>query len=328
MILQADARYIPLPESSIDAIVTDPPYELGFMGKKWDARGIAYDVGLWIELLCVLKPGGYLLAFGGTRTYHRMTCAIEDAGFEIRDSLHWIYGSGFPKSKASLKPAHEPIVLARKSARYSAPLNVDECRVGTQPRLNPPAGNKPGGAAYMMGITGMPQDVPPREAEGRWPPNILLDEDAAVAMDKQTGILTSGTGAVKKSTGQGWQSSSMRGTESRPVGTPNIEYGDSGGASRFFPVFKYQAKAPPRERPDIDGIRHPTVKPLKLMEWLVRLVTPPNGTVLDPFAGSGTTGEACLNQGYRCILIEKDPDYIKLIKERMNNAKQRGSISS
>ena len=129
-----------LPDCSIDSIVTDPPYELGFMGKKWDATGIAYDVNLWLECLRVLKPGGHLLAFGGTRTYHRMTCAIEDAGFEIRDCIVWLYGSGFPKSHnlknewdgwgTALKPANEPIVLARKPLTGTVAANVTEHGTG------------------------------------------------------------------------------------------------------------------------------------------------------------------------------------------------------
>jgi site-specific DNA-methyltransferase (adenine-specific) len=273
------------------------------------------------ECLRVLKPGGHLLAFGGTRTYHRLSCGIEDAGFEIRDSLHWIYGSGFPKGKACLKPAHEPVVMARKPGAGSPPLpGLDACRVGDDLRTNQPAGNKPGGASYIMSITGMPHDAEARAAEGRWPPNILLSDEAAEEMNRQSGKLTSGSGNFIRESSADFSGniSPAYGAESRPAGQQMISYGDTGGASRFFPCFRYQAKAPPSERPKVNGIAHPTCKPVALMRWLVKLVTPPEGIVLDPFAGTGTTAEACLDEGFKCILIERDEDYLKLIRARMN----------
>jgi hypothetical protein len=243
-IVEGDNREVlaRLPDACVDAVVTDPPYELAFMGKRWDATGIAFDPDLWRAVLRVLKPGGHLLAFSGTRTYHRMVCAIEDAGFEIRDQLAWMFGTGFPKSKnvamsidkgegvighrsiaavtagvddnsggrgpdrsvgayvpggdtpgaawagwgTALKPAHEPIVLARKPligtvaanvlAHGTGGLNVDSCRIGSEARVNAPAGNKPGTHAYNMGVVGMPQDAEGRDCIGRWPANVLMDE--------------------------------------------------------------------------------------------------------------------------------------------------------
>jgi DNA modification methylase len=375
------------PDDHFSSVVTDPPYALNFMGRQWDSftgrpsrNGSSFtaekhEFQSWCEqwageCLRVLKPGGHLLAFGGTRTYHRLTCGIEDAGFEIRDSLHWIYGSGFPKSlnvsKAidkttgaereitgpgqpygrgslrnrsrvemvtapatenavqwddwgtALKPAHEPIVLARKPLdgtvvqnvlEYgTGALNIGGCRLngGKQGPACSELGNDPGTGSGWDGNT------------GRWPPNILLSQDAAAEMDTQSGILTSGTGAFKRISAKGGSNSASIGAESRSEGTEMLSYGDSGGASRFFPCFKYQAKAPRSERPCSDEVKaHPTVKPLGLMRWLVRLVTPPEGIVLDPFAGTGTTGEACSLEGFRYILIEREEDYIKLINIRL-----------
>jgi len=414
-ILHGDSRVIlrGYPDNFFDSCVCDPPYELGFMGKRWDSTGIAYDVGLWEQVLRVLKPGAHLAAFGGTRTYHRMTCAIEDSGFEIRDSLHWIYGSGFPKSldisKAidklhgaerteitgvklgheefagrkttghlvtpegntnegwtrpwaakedaaerysakfapatedaaawdgwgtALKPSHEPIVLARKPfpdtvasnvlKHGTGGLNIDATRVGDVPLVNPPAGNKPGGAAYMMSVHGMPQDAEARTVEGRWPPNVLYGHSdgcngecvpgcPVLELNTQSGIQTSG-----KSSGihLAYQGDSDTGFL-RGVSSPDNQYDDTGGASRFFPCFKYNAKAASKERPRGE-VAHSTVKPLELMRWLVRLVTPPEGVVLDPFAGSGTTGEACVQEGMNYVLVEKEADYIQLINDRLS----------
>lgn len=393
-VLQGDCIAVmrALKDNSVDAICTDPPYGLEFMGKTWDGadgfrrslnpadadrenvfgrtsktspeyitgkpsgarirrqsehdrttRGNthntttslisrnapeSYVAGSVYEQWCqawaeeclrVLKPGGHLLAFGGTRTYHRLACGIEDAGFEIRDSLHWVYASGFPKSKACLKPSHEPVVLARKSAKKMEPFpGLDACRVahvseadrsesvkknqhadfGSAPRQNhifgdmsqEPAGNYDGNA-------------------GRWPPNIMFDEEMAAELDKQSGVKASHIGKPRRSSAPG---------DGYGMVHTGSEYEDTGGASRFFPCFRFQAKASSKERPRVDGIAHPTVKPLGLMRWLVRLVTPPGGIVLDPFAGSGTTGEACLEEGFNCILIEREPDYVKLIKTRLN----------
>ena len=367
-----------LPDASVDACVTDPPYELGFMGKGWDATGIAYDVDLWREVWRVLKPGGHLLAFGGTRTWHRLACAIEDAGFEVRDSIAWMYGSGFPKSldvskaidKAAgaerevvgtrfraatgraeqgsggyafsedftetapatdaartwqgwgtaLKPAFEPVVVARKPlagtvagnvlAHGTGALNIDGCRIGETVETWPATRARPLNSRDMHHnyVNGGSETVSTGEAPaGRWPANVILDEDQAAALDEQSGERgASSVGSLSRTYdyAQGGQV---------PSDQP-FDYGDSGGASRFF----YVAKADASERPKVGGVAHPTVKPLALMRWLVRLVTPPGGVVLEPFAGSGTTVEACLLEGFRCIAIEKGDEYLPLIEARIH----------
>lgn len=426
------------PDSSVDAVATDPPYELGFMGKSWDASGIAYDPALWAEVLRVLKPGGHLVAFGGTRTYHRLACAIEDAGFEVRDSLHWIYGSGFPKSydvgKAidqaggsspaeqsavlrtareragltrdqvaaavgcttssvrdweegrargagrpvehivpsaqyrarladllgytaderaiagvrtdrrgdgtviglghsgveygrpvtkeavrwdgwgtALKPAHEPIVLARKPLAGTVAVNVLEygtgaihigaCRVPptgeSRPRVDEASQERRYTERGSTNLAALPGAWSGGDPAGRWPTNVVLSHPPLVVGGEAVGdACTSGC------------------IEGCPVAELDRQ---SGGASRFFPVFRYEAKAPARERPKLpDGTTHPTVKPLALMRWLVRLVTPPGGLVIDPFAGSGTTGEAAVREGARAILIERETAYAELIKARLS----------
>jgi len=371
-----------LPDCSVDSIVTDPPYELGFMGKGWDSTGIAYDVGMWRECLRVLKPGGHLLSFGGSRTFHRMAVAVEDAGFEIRDSIAWLYGSGFPKSldvskaidKAAgvsrksigpgrnhgggksdarssykpgaevpdltapatpdaehwqgwgtaLKPAFEPIVVARKPfagtvaanvvAHGTGALNIDASRTATSEDTSRP--NGPVGYGWGNGATG----IGGGNTAGRWPTNVVLDESQAVALDKQTGVLTSGANPTKRG------SDKFRNSYGDFKGQADIEPArgsESGGASRFFPTFRYDAKAPSSERPDVDGKQHPTVKPLDLMRWLVRLVTPPGGVVLEPFAGSGTTIEAALLEGFSCIAVEMEADHLPLIMQRIRKPLQQ-----
>lgn len=381
-----------LPDNSVDSVVTDPPYALSFMSKDWDKSHP--DPRIWKECFRLLKPGGHLLSFGGTRTWHRLCCDIEDAGFEIRDSIAWLYGNGFPKgldvSKAidkaagaerevvgtrkkldsygeqpgnsvyggdpnhdglqvitapttdaakqwagwstALKPSHEPIIMARKPLaggstvaanvlkHGTGALNIDACRVGDGERVNAPVGNKPGGASLHMSVVGLPQDVEARTASGRWPTNVVLDNIVAAELDRQSGVLTSGKllphhADNGKNAGAFGAYTGASGRES---------YGDSGGASRFFPVFKYQSKAPTRERPsyvDDNGkkISHSTVKPVELIRWLLRLVTPSGGVVLDPFAGSGTLAEAVLveDAGHCAILIEKEEEYLPLINARI-----------
>lgn len=395
-----------LEDGVVDSIVTDPPYALDFMGKDWDSFGGGERFQAWCEgwaaeCFRVLKPGGFVAAFGGTRTYHRLACAIEDAGFEIRDSLHWIYGSGFPKSldvskaidKAAgaerevigersvgrgslgnrsrveqgyrptelnpegrvvvtasatpaaaqwegwgtaLKPSHEPIVLARKPLtgtvaanvleHGTGALNIDGCRIETTDHWEATGTQSAAGVSYAGSADGsLNVSVSSTHPGGRWPPNILLTHSPdcpesgpcapgcpVAEMDRQSGISTS-----KSSTGR---QTAKQGTAALGnfTGTDNMAGHDSGGASRFFPVFRYQAKAPTRERPHIEGIpAHPTVKPLGLMMWLTKLVTPPGGLILDPFAGTGTTGEAAVIQGFDCLLIEKEPAHVKLIEARM-----------
>ena len=527
-----------LPDASVDAVVTDPPYGLEFMGKEWDSfapadmvkrsgwehaqsgAGIARDPStpqgrtgvsfhkrrstykcgrcgkrdafknrqqcggssdhdwqhewvdkqpvemlafqqwcqLWAaECLRVLRPGGHLLAFGGTRTYHRMACAIEDAGFEIRDSIHWTYGSGFPKSldvskaidKAAgaarevvgiahadrypngpggngfhggvgrgadgsrdepqmltapatdaarqwdgwgtaLKPSHEPIVVARKPlvgtvagnvlAHGTGAINIDGCRVGTTVETWPKSRSYPFGGDVTYGSTNAPEATGDAPA-GRWPANTILthapdcDPDGGceagcpcAEMDAQSGVSTSvGVAAFKP------RSVYNADAEGYDISGTEIGYGDTGGASRFFPAFYYTAKASSAERPRVgkagggngkqnyggykvkccdecgkrwpsteeqscghdgwhwaepldrqpDTVAHPTVKPLDLMRWLVRLVTPPGGVVLEPFAGSGTTAEACVVEGFRCIAIEREADYLPLIEARLSKPIER-----
>lgn len=376
-----------LPDASIDAVVTDPPYSLAFMGRSWDTFKPS-EFQAWCEkwateCLRVLRPGGYLLAFGGTRTYHRLACGIEDAGFEVRDSLHWIYGQGFPKGKAALKPSHEPIVMARKPDRKSAPLpGLDACRVEHGADVDQTAvqrqQNRHDGDANWRMRPGHEQ--PMYAPAGRWPPNVLLTHSAdcqpagmrrGSRIDKAAAVLPddrsaygSGLNGARPARGHGdadgmetveaWdcapgcpvaeldrQSGDRR---SAYPGNPDaaaayadtqvqrepgscyglrqpgngMSYADSGGASRFFPVFRYQAKASSKERPRLpDGTAWPTVKPLALMRWLVRLVTPPGGTVLDPFAGTGTTAQAAALEGFSCVLAEKDPVAVALIRQRL-----------
>lgn len=433
-----------LPDASVDAIVTDPPYELGFMGKTWDASGIAYNTELWRQCWRVLKPGGHLLAFGGTRTYHRMTVAIEDAGFEIRDSLHWIYGSGFPKGQdiaksidkrrddraetlqvtawlaaqtqaagwdrarlnalfgfhtrgmathwitqgvaarvptleqwdqlqqaigfndieirplvaelnarrgtlgeawsqrevigqrttgigtgrgtvaviqdsdnldltapasaaarqwqgwnTALKPAHEPIVLARKSTGFNTTvanvlehgtgaLNVDGCRTEAGQDYREKCASVVGIASPRNGDTlgewtGAREDS--AHTAGRWPTNVVLGH----------------------------------GPECADACAPGCPVAELGAEARFFPAFRYEAKAPASERPRLaDGTAHTTVKPLALMQWLVRLVTPVGGLVLDPFAGSGTTLAAGRHEGMRAVGIEEHEPYAQLCVQRLS----------
>jgi site-specific DNA-methyltransferase (adenine-specific) len=408
-----------LADNSIDSIVTDPPYELGFMGKKWDSSGIAYSVELWTECLRVLKPGGHLLAFSGSRTYHRMVVAIEDAGFEIRDMISWISNKTFPKSlnigkaidKAAgakreiigtnlnvvreskvaggsdfggftqansditapatdeakqwdgwgtgLKPTVEPIVMARKPLEGTVAnnvlsygtggLNIDGSRIGTEQRTNNYAGRS-------VALTQERSDVAAgifagngdgsTTVQGRWPANLILDEDTAELLDEQSGVSKDGvavkrnrnTAEIELSYQGGWRKS-------------NIDQGFSGlgGASRFF----YVAKASKRDRnegleglPEQVGAKqfnqgmegkqrsdgsvikeapsqtnfHPTVKPTSLMEYLIKLVTPPNGTVLDPFTGSGSTGKAAILQGFDFIGIEMTEEYLPIIEARLKHA--------
>ena len=397
-----------LQSNSVDAIVCDPPYELGFMGKSWDSSGIAYSVELWTQCLRVLKPGGHLLAFGGTRTWHRLAVAIEDAGFEIRDNIAWLYGSGFPKSHnvalgidkkqghanrgraiptaskyqasdieeknkltsnpveayeakseeaakwdgwgTALKPAHEPIVVARKPLigtvaqnvlKYGVgALNIDATRIGTGQGVvtfdrtaRVEAGN-----TYDLGtVTAMHES-----GQGRWPANIILDEYTAELLDEQSGI--------SKSTRNEMPVADIRGgkfvgsNRNRDFSTIR-GHSDSGGASRFF----YVAKASKRDRNEgLDELpdqilmgrdegqderqvpyktrsnpvknTHPTVKPTALMQYLIRLVTPDNGVVLDPFAGSGSTGKAAILEGKRFIGIELTAEYLPIIEGRLKHA--------
>jgi site-specific DNA-methyltransferase (adenine-specific) len=317
-----------LPADSVDAIVTDPPYGLAFMGKKWD-----YDVPseeIWRECLRVLKPGGHLLAFAGTRTQHRMAVRIEDAGFEIRDLIAWVYGSGFPKSLnldgehkgwgTALKPALEPITVARKPligtvaenvlAHGTGALNVDKCRVGTDGGTA--KGSKPmgeGNGIYGAGLHGACEIT--QLSAGRWPANLIHD-----GSDEVVGLFPV-TGASKAAPRGGTNPNPMNWGNGRTDGDIVKGHTDNGGsAARFF----YCAKASKRDRDE--GNNHPTVKPPDLMRYLCRLVTPPGGIVLDPFMGSGSTGKAAMLEGFDFIGIERDPEYVKIAEARINEAKR------
>lgn len=474
-----------LPDNSVDSVVTDPPYGLsntkpaqvadvlaawvtgdteavpakkgGFMGADWDS--FVPPPAVWAECLRVLKPGGHVAVFAGARTQDLMGLSIRLAGFEIRDTLGWIYGSGFPKSMdvskaidkigarpketvvklkaelrqvfdasgmtlselnnrcgfeasgylrtsstwaelfplhekwvvmrevigsdtdfsdefkaaerevigkkqwtnsanhfvpgedhtqrvklditapatseaqlwdgwgTALKPAIEPIILARKPldgtvaanvlAHGVGGLNIDGCRVPTSDRWKASGTQSAPGAALQGSADGsLNVSVSSTHEAGRFPANVLLDEHAAKEMDEQSGVSVSTAGrrsGTHFSAGNGGVP-----TPDRPRGG----HTDSGGASRFFPVFKYQAKAPKKERPvivreDSTKVQHPTVKPVALMSWLVTLITPEGGTTLDPFAGTGTTLQAARDKGFNTIGVEQDADYIQLIGERL-----------
>jgi site-specific DNA-methyltransferase (adenine-specific) len=314
---------------TVDAVVTDPPYHLvqtsrggsqrvagtgpfarhtlstkGFMGKEWDGGDVAFRPETWKAALDVLKPGGRLLAFAAPRTYHRMACAIEDAGFAIEDQMMWIFGSGFPKHRSKLKPAHEPIVVARKPGPL-LPLNIDGCRVDAERRPLIAPNRRLEGNVYRPGLHGARQIG--HTTEGRYPANVMHDGSAEV-LDAFAAF-----GERQSRPGR----TEVRGASVNCYGaatrTDGPAHDDTGTAARFF----YCPKASKKERA---GSKHPTVKPLALMRYLCRLVTPPGGVVLDPFAGTGTTGEAARLEGFRSILIERDADYLADIRTRLKRA--------
>lgn len=422
-----------IPDESVDAVVADPPYGLantdpvhvvealtrwaqgdrdfvpsgrGFMGKEWDA--FVPPPAVWDECARILKPGGHLLAFAGSRTFDLTTLSIRFAGFEVRDSIAWLYGSGFPKSMdvskaidkaagaerevvstgkpvkrmipgadqvatgswikdngrtftptetraatdaarewegwgTALKPAFEPVVVARKPlgertvaanvlAHGTGALNIDATRIGTDGGTS---GVRGGGmyqydgfstlaelraAAERGGKCPRGQDARATLARvernaadanvvetGRWPANVALDESQAAALDEQSGTTKSRSGKRNAPKDAG-TFGAYAGDERDRLG-----HSDTGDASRFF----YVAKAPKSERPVVDGTAHPTVKPLALMRWLCRLVTPPGGVVVDPFAGSGTTLEAAYLEGFESIGVEMTPEYWPLIAARI-----------
>jgi DNA modification methylase len=390
--------------ASVDSIVTDPPYHLismvkrlsktnkddidknftkiipgqktnpyetisrGFMGQTWDGGDIAFRPDVWVEAYRVLKPGGHLLAFGGTRTYHRMVCAIEDAGFEIRDQIGWVYGSGFPKSyniskaidKAAgvecdvigskksvnsnntnsmgiynleynitnptsseakqwegwgtaLKPAWEPIVVARKPLEGTVAdnvlsygtgaININDCRVNLDGNYKSKSNGRPSQTKLYDNYNSENANIP--DTIGRWPANIIHD-----GSDEVLNYFPITKSVATKNNIDSYDGQSnvkfLRGQSN-----PNNQRSDSGSAARFF----YSAKTSKSDRED--GNDHPTVKPTDLMRYLCRLVTPPNGTVLDPFMGSGSTGKAALLEGFDFIGIEKEIKYFKIAQQRI-----------
>jgi site-specific DNA-methyltransferase (adenine-specific) len=406
-----------MPDNCVDSIVTDPPYELGFMNKKWDSSGISYDQGLWSECLRVLKPGGYLLAFGGTRTFHRLAVAIEDSGFELRDTIMWLYSSGFPKSLdvsknldklagvedlrpddgpnpsrrpsaytwssgnghtamrpdrktsaysdeaklwegwgTALKPAYEPIIVARKPLDGTVVnnllkwgvgvININGCRINYASEADKKLGqsSRPStskGMSYYSESYSDSFDRTDRSSiNGRWPANITFDETAAALLDEQSGISRSSQRVGKRS-------GKDSGTFGEFSGQDNVVMGhsDSGGASRFFYVSKTSLKEreagldhlPLTRESDCqkdDGVggdnprnrtntarrnHHPTIKPIELMRYLVRLVTPKGCVVLDPFMGSGSTGCACALEGMDFIGIDIDPSYVIIAEARIKH---------
>ncbi|HDS1582002.1 TPA: site-specific DNA-methyltransferase [Stenotrophomonas maltophilia] len=344
-------------DNSVDALVTDPPYGLSFMGKRWD-----YDVPsteIWAECLRVLKPGGHLLAFAGTRTQHRMAVRIEDAGFEIRDMIAWVYGSGFPKSHngpwggTALKPALEPITLARKPlastvegnwrVHGTGALNIESCRVQTHESLFGGAYSAGGrSVSPAMSPTGMNRagacvGTEYQQPTGRWPANLIHDGSAEVlaafpAAPGQQGDLR-GHSRDRVSLGIYGDMGAARDAIARA---------DSGSAARFFYCAKatredrndgldsgqapaVSAGATMRDRetanwPERNGNHHPTVKPTDLMRYLCRLVTPAGGLVLDPFMGSGSTGKAAVLEGFQFVGIEQDPVYAAIAEARIRVA--------
>lgn len=344
MILNMDCRQgmAMLPDNSIDAILTDPPYEIGFMGKGWDKTGIAFDVELWREALRVLKPGGHLLAFSSARTYHRMTCAIEDAGFDIRDQIMWVYGGGFPKSKnldgdwagwgTALKPAHEPICMARKPligtvaanvlAHGVGALNIDGCRV----ELNGDYKSKANGRPSQ---TGMPDNYNSEKGNqpdtiGRWPANLIHDgsDDVIAAFPSAPGQLANVSINSHARKTQNTYGDMRRGRaqidNKGAVGfkmKPGERRSDSGNASRFF----YCARASKSER-GVDN-KHPTVKPIKLGRYLAKLICPKGGLLVDLFAGSGSFGVAAKLEGVSFIGFDTDPESVNVGNARIDSAK-------
>lgn len=350
-----------LPGDCVDSVVTDPPYDLtagkrggsgprsvnrrapqgpsmigtGFMGLGWDASGIAFDPSFWAQVGRVMKPGANLLAFGSPRTWHRLACAVEDAGLEIVDQIAWIHAQGMPHGldiakaldrrrscapdaaslpqrdgwNTQLRPAFEPVLVARKPlegtfadnavAWGTGGFNVDACRIG--------------GGDGALGR--WPADVAFSHAPGCGPRSCAPGCPVA-ELDRQSGIRRSGANPTRRGSDIFRNVyGTFRGDPERTV-TP-ARGAEEGGASRFF----FVSKAPASERPVVEGVSHPTVKPLDLLRTLVRLSTPPGGVVLDPFAGSGTTVEAAILEGFGWIGVEREERYVPLVEARIARAR-------
>jgi DNA modification methylase len=304
-----------LPASSIGAVVTDPPYGLEFMGKAWDR--VLPSTQVWRELVRVMKPGAHAAVFGFPRLYHRLACDVEDAGLEIRDSLLWLYGSGFPKSLnlrgvwegwgTALKPAYEPIVLARRAldgtlARNArrhgtGPLNIEGCRVGDEGGTTV-VGPKGTG---LLGVDGGGKAL--LEGRGRWPANVLTDEAAAELIEEHARYFY----CAKASTSE--REAGLEQFDPRPIDQSRKPK----AAGRRSPRAGTGRRGDDRHNP------HPTVKPIALMRWLVRLIVPPGQVVLDPFVGTGTTAIAAALEGRDYIGIELDPHYARLARVRIDH---------
>ena len=382
----------------VESVVTDPPYELGFMGKSWDASGIAFDKKTWELAFQLLKPGGYLLAFSASRNYHRMAVAVEDAGFEIRDQIMWIYGSGFPKSLnigmgvdkkqgnervtvgertrnvkpfdddngwnsnnttgnhiytkgntewegwgTALKPAHEPIVMARKPLEGTVVdnvlehgvggINIDGCRVGKEILEEQIAGR-----SNKIGTFERKDMITPKR-EGRYPANVIHD-GSDVVQDIFPNTKSSNVSRERKAGTEFGQSSGWNKHNNVDSGLMPA-YGDEGSASRYFycpktaksernqglvefddKQYSHDGRKKSIENPyqrnkSISKNSHPTVKPVELMKYLCRLVTPKGGTVLDPFMGSGSTGMAAKDEGFDFIGIEREKEYFEISEQRI-----------
>ena len=331
-----------LPDNSVDSIVTDPPYGISFMGKGWDHSVPLKEV--WAEALRVLKPGGHLLAFAGTRTQHRMAVNIEDAGFEIRDMIAWVYGSGFPKSQniskaieksgddgaekwdgwgTALKPALEPITVARKPLtektivknvlKYgTGAINIEESRIATNPDVDDPRLGGKGSwktdkAAKDVYVGGYAGEEISSSASGRFPANLIHDGSNEVTELFPNSKSCSSPSKAKP-----------EGTIFGGARTQGAIYpGEDGSSARFF----YCAKTSKKDRNEgVEKNHHPTVKPTDLMRYLVRMVTPKGGTVLDPFMGSGSTGKGAVLEGFKFVGIELDPDYMEIAEARIKFA--------
>lgn len=336
LLLQGDCRELMARwgENQVESIVTDPPYDLGFMGKSWDSLHSDFHYSWAVEAFNVLKPGGHMLVAGIGRTVHRMICAVEDAGFEVRDQIYHVFGTGFPKGLdlgkhldswegwgTGLKPAVESWTLFRKPISEKnvalnvlrwgvGGLNIDVCRIGKELRHNASAGNKPGGNSLVLSERGMPVNVPGRDVQGRFPANLIHDgSEEAIE-----GFSSTATGYRPKQSHAIWNEQGKHCYGSGVGVYQGIKpYNDSGSAARFF----YCAKAGKSERGE--GNNHPTVKPLALMRYLCRLITPPDGIVLDPFMGSGTTVIAAIQEGFGAIGMEQDHHYYCIAKRRIGN---------
>jgi DNA modification methylase len=389
-----------LPDASVDAVVTDPPYEVGIAGQAWDATGIAYSVPMWAECWRVLKPGGHLLAFGAPRTYHRMACAAEDAGFRVIDQIDWVYTHGKPKGadlaravdrfrddreavlqvtawlartrdaaewtnrridglfgfsgmaglwttqgKAAIVPTIEQWERLRIEIGFGDDMDTEVARLNERKRTTGEAWEqrevigyrndtgREGGRLYGQ-FSGDNRITAPYSEQAKqwagWNTALKPAHDPILLARKSTGydslvggLLRHGVGglnvAAQPASGGGWPTNIVLGHDCPPDSCLNgCPVREVGAAVRSFPVLRLESKTPAVERIEVDGVRHATPKPLALMRWLIRLVTPPGGLVLDPFAGSGTTLEACMIEGFRAVAVEREQPHADLCVARLS----------